>query len=37
MREACKIARRALDLGHIAVKPGVTTEYIDALIHDFII
>ena len=37
MREACLIARKAIDLGHSLVKPGVTTDYIDARVHDFIV
>ncbi len=36
MREACLIARKALDLGHAAIKPGVNTDYIDAIVHDYI-
>lgn len=31
------MARRALDVGHAAVKVGVTTEEIDRVIHEFII
>lgn len=37
IRKACKIARGAIDAGHRAVKPGVTTEHIDKIVHDFII
>jgi methionyl aminopeptidase len=37
MREACLIARKALDLGHSKVKPGVTTDYIDGVVHDYIV
>ncbi len=37
MREACLIARKALDLGHKKVRPGVKTDFIDAVVHDFII
>jgi methionyl aminopeptidase len=36
-RESCRIARTACDLGHAAVKPGVTTEAIDKIVHDYII
>ena len=31
------IARKALDIGHKAVKPGVTTDEIDKIVHEFII
>jgi len=37
MREACLIGRKALDLGHSMVKPGVTTDEIDRAVHDYII
>jgi methionyl aminopeptidase len=37
MRAACKIARGACDAGHAAMAPGVTTEHIDKVVHDFII
>ena len=37
MREACLLGRKALDLGHSLVKPGVTTDFIDAKVHNFII
>jgi len=37
MRAACKIARGACDAGHAAVAPGVTTEEIDKVVHDYII
>jgi methionyl aminopeptidase len=48
MREACILGlsinpilnlqgRKALDLGHSLIKPGVTTDFIDATVHDFII
>eukprot|EP00331_Platyophrya_macrostoma_P017313 CAMPEP_0176464300 /NCGR_PEP_ID=MMETSP0127-20121128/36440_1 /TAXON_ID=938130 /ORGANISM="Platyophrya macrostoma, Strain WH" /LENGTH=389 /DNA_ID=CAMNT_0017856701 /DNA_START=40 /DNA_END=1205 /DNA_ORIENTATION=- len=36
-REACLLARRALDHGHSKVKPGVTTDEIDRAVHHFII
>lgn len=31
------IGRNALDAGHAIVKPGVTTEEIDKVVHDYII
>lgn len=34
---ACSIARDALDEGHKAVAPGVTTEEIDKVVHEFLI
>eukprot|EP01017_Pseudomicrothorax_dubius_P039054 TRINITY_DN5944_c0_g1_i3.p1 TRINITY_DN5944_c0_g1~~TRINITY_DN5944_c0_g1_i3.p1 ORF type:complete len:248 (-),score=64.08 TRINITY_DN5944_c0_g1_i3:702-1445(-) len=37
MREVCLIGRKALDLGHSMVKPGVTTDEIDRAVHEFII
>ena len=37
IRAACKIARGAVDAGHAAVKPGVTTEEIDRVVHEYII
>ena len=37
MREACIIARKALDLGHTWVNEGITTDKIDAVVHDYII
>lgn len=37
MQHACKISAQALKLAGEAVKPGVTTEDIDALIYDFIL
>lgn len=33
IREACLIARRILDAGHAAVRPGVTTEEIDCVVR----
>ena len=36
MKEAGKISARALQLGGKAVEPGVSTEYIDNLIHKYI-
>ena len=37
MKEAGKISARALKLGGEAVEPGVSTEYIDNLIHKYIV
>ena len=37
LRRVCRIAREALDAGHAAVAPGVTTEEIDRIVHDYII
>ncbi len=37
MQHACKISAQALELAGKAVKPGVSTYDIDALIHDFIV
>lgn len=37
LRKASRIAREALDAGHAAVAPGVTTEAIDEIVHNYII
>ena len=37
LRAVALIGRKALDLGHSLVKPGVTTDAINNAIHDFII
>ena len=37
LRKACRIAREALDAGHAAIAPGVTTEAIDEIVHNYII
>ena len=37
LRECAIIARKALDVGHRKVAPGVTTDEIDVAVHDFII
>ncbi|KFG48548.1 methionine aminopeptidase [Toxoplasma gondii RUB] len=37
LRETCLLGRRALDYAHSLVKPGVTTEEIDAKVHAFIV
>ena len=33
MRKACRLAREVLDIAAAAVKPGVTTDYIDEVVH----
>jgi methionyl aminopeptidase len=33
MRKSCKLAREVLDIAAAAAKPGVTTDYIDELVH----
>ena len=37
LREVAVLARKTLDLGHSLVKPGVTTDYIDEVVHNFIV
>ena len=37
MREASKIAANALAIGGAAIKPGVTTDEVDGIIHDYLI
>lgn len=37
MRKACKLARQALQFASELVKPGVTTDYIDKQVHEFIV
>ena len=37
MREVGILGRKTLDLGHSLVKAGITTDEIDAKVHDFII
>lgn len=37
IRKACDIARDALDYAVSLTKPGVTTEYIDTLTHEYIV
>lgn len=34
MRETCRAARRILDMALATVHPGVTTDHIDAMVHD---
>jgi methionyl aminopeptidase len=33
MRKVCRLAREVLDIAAAAVKPGVTTDYIDEIVH----
>ncbi len=37
IRESCKLARKILDAAHKIVKPGVTTDEIDLLVHEMTI
>jgi methionyl aminopeptidase len=37
MRAACIVARGAQDAGHAAIAPGVTTEEVDRVVHEYII
>ena len=37
MREIAVLARKTLDVGHAAVKAGATTDYIDEVVHNYII
>lgn len=34
IRAACRLGREVLDVAHAAVKPGVTTDEIDRIVHD---
>ena len=34
MRQTCRAARRVLDKGISAAQPGITTDYIDAVVHE---
>lgn len=34
IRAACLVARRILDAGHAAVRPGITTDEIDRVVHE---
>lgn len=34
MRKACKLAREVLDIAAAAAKPGVSTDYIDKIVHE---
>jgi methionyl aminopeptidase len=33
MRKVCRLAREVIDIAARAVKPGVTTDYIDEIVH----
>lgn len=33
MRKVCRLTREVLDVAAAALKPGVTTDYIDELVH----
>ncbi|KAG5955227.1 hypothetical protein E4U13_004627 [Claviceps humidiphila] len=33
MRKSCRIAREVLDIAAAAAKPGVTTDYLDSIVH----
>lgn len=35
MRQACKLGREILDAAHRAVRPGVTTDELDRIVHEF--
>ena len=37
LREVAILARKALDVGHRAVKVGATTDEVDEAVHNFII
>lgn len=34
MRKVCRLAREVLDIAARAAKPGVTTDYIDEIVHN---
>lgn len=34
MRKVCRLAREVLDIAAREVKPGVTTDHIDKVVHD---
>ncbi|KAI8328958.1 MetAP 1 [Chlamydoabsidia padenii] len=34
MRKVCKIAREVLDIGAAAIRPGITTDEIDRIVHE---
>ncbi|KAG0183567.1 Methionine aminopeptidase 1 [Apophysomyces sp. BC1034] len=34
MRKVCKLAREVLDIGAAAIRPGITTDEIDRIIHE---
>lgn len=33
MRKVCRLGREVLDIAAAAAKPGVTTDYIDEIVH----
>lgn len=33
MRKVCRLAREVLDIAAVEVKPGVTTDHIDEIVH----
>jgi methionyl aminopeptidase len=33
MRKVCRLAREVLDIAAAEVKPGVTTDYLDEIVH----
>ncbi|KAI7871144.1 peptidase M24, structural domain-containing protein [Spinellus fusiger] len=37
MRKVCKIGREALNIGAAAIRPGITTDEIDRIVHEAII
>lgn len=34
MRKVCRLAREVLDIAAAALEPGVTTDYIDEIVHN---
>ena len=34
MRKVCRLAREVLDIAAAEIRPGVTTDYIDQVVHD---
>lgn len=34
MRKVCRLSREVLDVAAAAIKPGVTTDYIDKIVHE---
>lgn len=34
MRKVCRLSREVLDIAAAALKPGVTTDYIDEVVHN---
>lgn len=33
MRKVCRLSREVLDIAAAAIKPGITTDYIDEIVH----